>query len=415
MREMKDSGVEWIGEIPKDWRIVQVKHLFRIGRGRVIGQDELVDNGKYPVYSSQTKNDGCLGYLNTFDYDANQLTWTTDGANAGTVFLRRGKHNCTNVCGTLVASNNDISLDFEKYALEHIVFYHKRLDTNGYKIMNNEMAVIKTVFPSLDEQKHIASYLDSKCSKIDAIIEKQQTVIEKLKEYKLSLITEAVTKGLNPDVPMKDSGVEWIGVVPDSASITRAGHVYSIILGKMLSTKAENNDDTLEKYFCAADVHFDGINYNNLKRMWFTALDRKNYKVQNSDLLVVEGGAGAGGAYIVDRDIKNCFVQNSIMIVRPKCHFSNKWLYYTLYALVHRNYIDFICNKATIPHFTKEKLGNMPVVLMPKSIENKIVDFLDRKCSVIDATISKKQALIEKLKAYKKSLIYEVVTGKKEV
>ena len=96
MRAMKDSGIEWIGEIPQEWDIVRVKHIFNIGRGRVIAQYELEEAG-FPVYSSQTQNDGCLGYISTFDYDCSQLTWTTDGANAGTVFLRDGKHNCTNV------------------------------------------------------------------------------------------------------------------------------------------------------------------------------------------------------------------------------------------------------------------------------------------------------------------------------
>ena len=100
-RILVDSGIEWIGKIPNDWKIVQVKNLFNIGRGRVISQEELIEDGKYPVYSSQTKNNGCLGYISTYDFDRTQITWTTDGANAGTIFLRSVKHNCTNVCGTL--------------------------------------------------------------------------------------------------------------------------------------------------------------------------------------------------------------------------------------------------------------------------------------------------------------------------
>ena len=153
MREMKDSGIEWIGEIPKDWKLCKVNYLFRIGRGRVIAQTELNESGTYPVYSSQTKNNGCLGYIDTFDFDIDQLTWTTDGANAGTVFLRTGKHNCTNVCGTLQLLNNQNDLRYQKYALEYIAYYHKRADTNGYKIMNNEMASIHTIVPSLFEQE----------------------------------------------------------------------------------------------------------------------------------------------------------------------------------------------------------------------------------------------------------------------
>lgn len=269
--------------------------------------------------------------------------------------------------------------------------------------------------PPLDEQQKISTYLDTKCTKIDSIIEKQEKVIEKLKAYKLSVITEAVTKGLNSDVKMKDSGVEWIGEIPEECKVTRAGHIFSIILGKMLSPTPKQDDDTFENYLCAANVHFTGISYEPLKQMWFSEIEKQIYAVKYGDLLVVEGGAGAGGAAIVEEKLNNCYIQNSIMIVRSKGNVSNKWLYYTLYAIVKRNYVDFVCNKATIPHFTKDKLGNVPVVVFTEENETEIVNYLDKKCFAIDSAIEKKQAIIEKLKEYKKSLIYEVVTGKKEV
>src|SRR5579859_3014518 len=97
-----DSGVEWLGEIPEHWEVMPVWALFKLGRGRVISNLEIQDNpGQYPVYSSQTEDEGILGHINTFQFDGTYLTWTTDGANAGTVFYRQGKFNCTNVCGTL--------------------------------------------------------------------------------------------------------------------------------------------------------------------------------------------------------------------------------------------------------------------------------------------------------------------------
>ena len=111
--------------------------------------------------------------------------------------------------------------------------------------------------------------MDEKCAKIDAIIEKQQEIIEKLKEYKLSVITETVTKGLNPDVEMKDSGVEWIGEIPNHCCVTRAGHIYNTILGKMLSPNPKDESNTLESYYCAANVHFEGVDNSSLKQMWF--------------------------------------------------------------------------------------------------------------------------------------------------
>src|SRR5690554_5611844 len=118
--EYKNTGVLGLEEIPVDWELKRIKFLFDIGRGRVISEQELVDEGLYPVYSSQTKNNGCLGYINTYDFDCEQITWTTDGANAGTVFLRKGKHNCTNVCGTLRPRREDETMGFTLYCLEYV-------------------------------------------------------------------------------------------------------------------------------------------------------------------------------------------------------------------------------------------------------------------------------------------------------
>ncbi|AGB79840.1 restriction endonuclease S subunit [Enterobacteriaceae bacterium strain FGI 57] len=168
----------------------------------------------YPVYSSQTHNDGCLGYINSYDFNCEQITWTTDGANAGTVFLRKGKYNCTNVCGTLQPINKENVLQFYLYCLQYINQFHKRPDTNGAKIMNNEMAEVYIPRPSNQEQLRITTFLNHETAKIDNLIEKQQQLIELLKEKRQAVISHAVTKGLNPDVPMKDSGVDWLGDIP---------------------------------------------------------------------------------------------------------------------------------------------------------------------------------------------------------
>lgn len=200
--------------LPSHWEVKKIKHLFSIGRGRVISQAELEDEGMYPVYSSQTHNDGCLGYINSYDFNCEQITWTTDGANAGTVFLRKGKYNCTNVCGTLQPINKENVLQFYLYCLQYINQFHKRPDTNGAKIMNNEMAEVYIPRPSNQEQLRITTFLNHETAKIDNLIEKQQQLIELLKEKRQAVISHAVTKGLNPDVPMKDSGVDWLGDIP---------------------------------------------------------------------------------------------------------------------------------------------------------------------------------------------------------
>ncbi len=191
--KFKDSDINYINDIPEHWKIERIKDLFYIGRGRVIGQELLVEHGKYPVYSSQTENNGCLGFIETYDFDNDLLTWTTDGANAGTVFRRSGKFNCTNVCGTLIPKRRNLDLDYVVYALQESATHNKRIDTNGAKIMNNEMAVINIAFPPLKEQTKIANYLDNKTQTIDKIVSNINTQIQTLKELRKTLINDAVT------------------------------------------------------------------------------------------------------------------------------------------------------------------------------------------------------------------------------
>jgi type I restriction enzyme S subunit len=196
---MKDSGLGWLGQMPAHWERRKIRHLFSIGRGRVIPKEELVEDGAYPVYSSQTKNDGIFGYLSTYDFDQDQLTWTTDGANAGTVFLRRGKHNCTNVCGTLTPKTNATNLDFCVNAVGYAASFHKRPDTNGAKIMNEEMAAIEFPLPPMEEQLLIFEKLSESNVKFESAYSIKERQISALKEYKTSLINAAVTGKIRVD------------------------------------------------------------------------------------------------------------------------------------------------------------------------------------------------------------------------
>ena len=269
---------------------------------------------------------------------------------------------------------------------------------------------------SLAEQQAIADYLDEKCAAIDKLIDNQKVQIEKMKEYKQSVITEAVTKGLNPSVPMKDSGIAWIGEIPDGWRTSRVGLHYDIVLGKMLCSEQATPQHTLGRYYCAANVHFGEISpEDELKEMWFSEAEKQSYGIKEGDLLVVEGGAGAGGCAIASRIQGEVYIQNSILRVRAKEGNDNRYLRYYIESMVKRNYIDIVCNKATIPHFTKDKLGAMPYIVMSLAEQQAIADYLDEKCAAIDKLIAVKQGKIDKLNDYKKSLIYEYVTGKREV
>lgn len=415
MREMKDSGVPWIGNIPVDWRLVSVKRLFSIGRGRVIAQTELEETG-YPVYSSQTKDNGCLGYIDTYDYDYPQLTWTTDGANAGSIFLRTGYYNCTNVCGTLNPTDVLVDLRYQKYALEHIAYNERRIDTNGYKIMNNEMAIIKTLLPPLSVQHRIADYLDTKCARIDTIIAREQSVIEKLQEYKQAIITQAITKGLNSSAKMKETGFEWIGMVPEHWDVKKIKYLTSKIgSGK---TPKGGSDVYIDEgvLFIRSQNVYDG--YFDLSSVAFISHEidsaMSNTRVYRNDVLLNITGGSIGRSCLYESD-ELANINQHVCIIRCNNQMRPKFMQYFWNSRIGKISIDIYQSGANREGLNFTEIGNTLVPTPELHEQDQIIVYLDGKCGVINDVIQQKHSLINKLTEYKKSLIYEVVTGKKEI
>lgn len=426
MREMNSTGIVWCPSIPSDWELRRVKDCFyiskvkagtnnpvvlKLARSGVRVKDVTVNGGQmaesYDDYNPVQVGDLLLNPMDLYS-GANCNVSEVEGVISPAYVNLRAKE-------TLNPYYFDYYFKIQYWTMAMFAHGKGVSYDNRWTINAESVKAYELPFPSVSEQNAIVDIIKRKCTQIDALISNAQQQIEKLKAYKQSVITETVTKGLDPDVKMKDSGVEWIGEIPGNAELTKVSHLFNVILGKMVSPTKSKADETLESYFCAANVHFDDLQYDELKTMWFDSNEKETYLVQKGDLLVVEGGAGAGGSHIVEKDIENCYVQNSVMIVRRKKHVPEKWLYYIIYMLVKNNYIDYICNKATIPHFTKDKLNNTPVVFYKEEQMKKMIAYLDHKCSQIDKLIALKQQKIEKLQQYKKSLIYEYVTGKKEV
>jgi type I restriction enzyme S subunit len=190
---MKDSGVEWLGEVPAHWDILPIWMIFELGRGRVISHSEILDSqGNYPVYSSQTERDGVMGRIDTYDFDGDYLTWTTDGANAGTVFRRSGRFNCTNVCGTLKPTRSDADLDYLWSSVSISTAAFIRHDINP-KLMNGVMASIRIPVPPANEQKHIARHIAQVLSKMKPLANEAECLTARLQERRSALISAAVT------------------------------------------------------------------------------------------------------------------------------------------------------------------------------------------------------------------------------
>lgn len=413
-RKMKDSGIEWIGEIPEDWQTIRVKNLFDVSRGRVISKLEITDDGKYPVYSSQTENDGIFGYIDTFDYSGEALTWTTDGEKAGTVFYRNGKYNCTNICGILQKKQDSIyktDIKYLFYAIRMVAEENKRPDTNGHKIMSNEMERLSIPITNYDEQVKIGLTLDEKSRNIDNTLNLIKEEIESLENYKKSVITEAVTKGLDKNVEMKDSGIEWIGEIPKhwnmlrikNLGICRNGLTYSP------SDTCDEKDGTL--VLRSSNVQNGKIVLNN--NVYVKKRIPDYLMVKNGDILICSRN---GSKELIG---KNAIINNIdatfgafMMIYRSK---NPKLMYYVLNSNIFQYYLGTFFT-STINQLTNSNFENMKIVWCDDINEqDQLVDYLDKKTKLIDDSIATKQKQLETLEEYKKSLIYEYVTGKKEV
>ena len=426
MREMKDSGIAWIGAMPRAWKMNTIAQIFLQVKCKNTGLQEKnllsLSYGKVKRKSIDTV-EGLLpesfdGY-NIIEKDDIVLRLTdlqNDHASLR-VGLAEERGIITSAYLTIRNRSN--------FCPKYLYYYLHSFDiAKGFYGMGagvrqglnwDGVKWLKILAPSVPEQERIAAFLDAECAEIDAVLEKTRASIEEYKKLKQAVITQAVTKGVRGDRPMKDSGIEWIGEIPAGVPISRVGLHFDIVLGKMLCSAPVDDNYTLESYYCAADVHFEGLSNGEKKKMWFSPDEKEQYCVKNGDLLVVEGGAGAGGCAIAVSTDVPIYIQNSIMIVRSKGISNIRYLRYLLECLVKKGYIDVVCNKATIPHFTKDKLANVPFIVFSQSEQEEIAEYLNEKCAGIDALIVKKQQYLTEIENYKKSLIYEYVTGKKEV
>lgn len=418
---MKDSGIEWIGEIPEGWEVGQIGQLYSERRTKVSDKDypplSVTMKGILPQLSTAAKTDA---------HDDRKLVCKGDFA-INSRSDRRGSCGISEQDGSISLINTVLQPRGEMNPGYYNWLFHTSMFADefykwGHGIVDDlwttgwsDMKKIGVPVPSKCEQKQLAEHLNFECSNIDTILSKTRSSIEEYKKLKQAVITQAVTKGVRGEREMKDSGNPWFGQIPTDWKLSRVGLHFSIILGKMLCNAPLNDTYTLEPYYCAADVHFDGVADGERKKMWFSPIEKDLYRVSVGDLLVVEGGAGAGGSAIVENQDSYTYIQNSIMIVRSKGNTDSRYLRYLLEFLVKQGYIDIVCNKATIPHFTKDKLSCVPFCLCPTGEQKEIADYLDAKCAEIDRLIAKKEQLVKELEGYKKSLIYEVVTGKREV
>ena len=427
-RRMKDSGIPWIGEIPSDWNVVRTKNVFACSKS-LVGEDwshtqllSLTTKGVKEVAIGSTSGKVPDSYETYQVVNKDDLVMCLFDLDCSAVFSGVSNfHGMISPAYKVLKTLDGYSPAFYGYWFDYIFDgrKYKYLSKNiRYSLTYDEFAALGIAAPPLPTQQRIADFLDSKCAEIDELAALQQTMIAEMKRYKQSVITEAVTKGLDPNVAMKDSGVEWIGEIPEGWEVTRFYKVNNI-RGRLgwKGLKAEEYQESGYPFLSAFNINNDKLDWSDLN---FINKDRYDespeIKLSVGDVLIVKDGAGIGKcARVSELPYGESTVNSSIAVITPPSFLDYGYLYYYILSNPFQRVIWFLKIGMGVPHLTQENMRNIKMPFPPFSEQRAIADYLDKKCAEIDELIAIKQQKIEALKEYKKSVIFEYVTGKKEV
>lgn len=419
MQKMKYSGVEWIGEIPEDWNIKRLKAVLceRNENNNPIKTDYILsltnDRGVIP-YDEK----GNVGNKSKEDLSGYKLAYLNDivlnsmNVIIGSVALSKYYGCVSPVYYMLYPRNPMDDVRYYNYIFQTKEFQSK-LKGYGNGIMEIRMRIqmsklntVELPTPDATTQMRIADFLDDKCGKIDRYIEKQQKIIDKLKEYKQAVITEAVTKGLDPDVPMKDSGIEWIGMIPEHWEVKKFGYIATVkanlvhpnAYGDYPQVSSENIEKSTGRLLKCKTVNDVGVISDNHLFFKGQILYSKIRPALNKACIAPFDGLCSADIYPIETMENTEFV---------------------LFSILSESFLEQVRTltetRVKMPKINQNELSGIISCVPPLDEQNKIVAYINRKMKLIDLVLVKKERILEKLTEYKKSLIYEAVTGKMEV
>ena len=427
MRKMKDSGIPWLGDIPYDWNVYKIKNIAKRKTDKNMPDEQVLS--LYRELGVVIKSDRDDNHNVTSDNTENYKFVEVDDIVVNKMKAWQGSIAVSAYQG-IVSPAYYVYKIFMKtiypwymhYILRCVAYLpeYRRL-SGGIRLGQWDLSDenFKNIpFPvpqNYDEQQRIADYLDSKCSKIDSIISKQEQIIEKLKEYKLSLITEAVTKGLDPNVEMKDSGIPWIGRININYSIQRMKYLLDCSLQYGALESGIEYEEHLPRYIRITDISSNGqLKADN--KLSLTEEQAKGYILFNKDILFARSGGTVGKTFIYKDEYGKCAFAGYLIKARiNKIKALPEFVYYYTLSSSYELWKNYIFIQATIQNIGADKYSNMVIPVPPLSEQKRIVEYLDLMSEKIDKSILDRNEIIQKMKEYKKSLIYEVVTGKKEV
>ena len=430
----KDSGVEWIGEIPSHWRKSKFKFVSDLYTGNSLNDSQKLK------YESDNPND--IPYVSSKDINVDYQTvnynnglripkeenplkispkgsflMVIEGGSSGRkmVFLEQDVCFVNKLCSFKSIENTK----FQYYFIQSSNYQDKfRLSLSGLigGVSISNLKDFELTLPPLPEQQQIVSFLDTKTSLIDSLIEKTQRKIELLKEKRTSLINEVVTKGLNPNVEMKDSGVEWIGEIPGHWVTSKLGF-YTTKIGSGSTPRggSEVYVDSGVPFIRSQNVHFDGLRLDGVSFIKSEVHhSMKGSTVFKDDVLLNITGGSIGRCCVVDVE-EEMNVNQHVSIIRTTENLINQFLNFILSCDLGQSQVRYNLTGGNREGLTIEGIRDFQITLPPTSEQQQIVEYLDEQTQLIDNTISIEEKRIELLKEYRQSLISEVVTGKLKV
>ena len=399
----RESGIEWLGKIPDHWEVRRLKFVAEIQNGR--DYKEVESSEGYPVFGSG----GVFRFATEYLYDGESVLFGRKGTIDKPLYVNEKFWTVDTMFYSVILEQTHgrflyffaTTLQFNLLATQTALPSITQTDLGNYLIS----------YPTYQEQQTIAQFLDHKTQQIDQLIAKKQTLIDKLNEQRIALITHAVTKGLHPAATLKDSGVEWLGEIPKHWEVVKLSYRYEVLLGKMLDDKRITGD-FLGEYLRNTDVQWGRINDESLPQMDFRPDEYERYSIKKGDLVVCEGGE-IGRCAIWERETP-CFYQKALHRLRPvdPKNDNARFMFYVLFDAVHQERFINGASKATIAHLPAETFRQYRFAYPPMIEQREIVNHLDKETARIDRMVELNQQTIDKLKEYRTALITAAVTGK---
>jgi len=425
---VEHTKTAWLGEFPAHWAVLRIKNVatindealsettnpdflikyIDIGNVNSNGEINEIQEFKFSDAPSRArrilkKDDVIISTVRTYLKAITQISFDVENHVASTGFA-------------VLRPKDNVTSNFLTYAVKAKYFIDSIMANSfgvSYPAINSStLAALPIIVPPKDEQDEIVQYIKAQEEKINLFIQKKQRFIELLKEQRQRIINYSVTKGINPNAELKDTGIEWLGEIPKHWQLLRLKNVAEVVLGKMLCNE-DKGGYALKPYLKSKNIGWDKVIVEEVDEMWFSPKEMLTYRVKENDLLVSEGGE-VGKTCIWKNELEECYIQNSVHKLTCFEDCLPEFYLFWMGMLGSVGYFRSIVNQVSIAHLTREKVVTVICLHPPIEEQKEIVSHIKTETATIDTAIAKAEREIELIREYKEAMIAEAVMGKRK-